>query len=217
MPAAFLFGDRPWPELLAKKVSSSDYAWNMLAVSQELHTWWGMGLWAVKCLGVTPAGSKHMVTLQFRWMPERSRLLRSREINLEKGEGQKMLDELTTWHGFEGTPSSIGGPICATDGNTHQPLLSGQVFYVTLDSKEEADNMKDMVDLQWSLIVVASLAGAADPPELPDDDSDISDNDAMEVEQHDEDLVNQWLEGIEIIPNPRQRPSVTPSEDTMAG
>ncbi|KXX82588.1 hypothetical protein MMYC01_200831 [Madurella mycetomatis] len=154
----------------------------MLAVNRQLHAWWGMGLWAVKCLGVTPAGSKQMVALQFHWMPERSQLSRGRDINLEKGEGQKMLDELSTWNGNLGTRSRNGGIIAASNVESHQPLLSGQVFHVELDSKEEAEKMKYVVDLQWSLIVVSSLAGAVDPPEFSDNGDDFSDNDDMEVD-----------------------------------
>lgn len=157
MPAAVLFGNRPWARLLSHKVGSSDYAWNMLAVNRQLHVWWDMGFWAVKCLGIMPAGPHYIVTLQFRWMPKRSRLPRSREINLENGEGQKMLDELTTWYGNPDSLSEDGGIVAASQVQSHQPLLSGHVFYVRLDSKEDAEKMKDMVDLQWSLIVVASL------------------------------------------------------------
>lgn len=44
--------------------------------------------------------------------------------------------------------------------------------------------MKDVVDLQWVLITIASMVSAADPSELFDDDDDDDDSDygAMEAE-----------------------------------
>ncbi|RMZ86195.1 hypothetical protein DV737_g193, partial [Chaetothyriales sp. CBS 132003] len=66
---------------------------------------------------------------------------------------------------------------------TTHPLLSGQIFKVKLNSKEDAEKMKDMVDLQWAIIVISSMAGAADPAEFEDDnDDDDSDYGAMEVD-----------------------------------
>ncbi|KAK0612091.1 hypothetical protein B0T14DRAFT_595599 [Immersiella caudata] len=93
--ATQLFGDRPWPELLTQKVRSSDFAWNMLAVSPQLHVWWAQGRWAVKCLGITPVNNQHVLTLEFHWMPQRSQLPRGREIDLDKDKGEQMLKELT--------------------------------------------------------------------------------------------------------------------------
>ncbi|RMZ88884.1 hypothetical protein DV736_g3880, partial [Chaetothyriales sp. CBS 134916] len=60
-----------------------------------------------------------------------------------------------------------------------------QIFEVKFDgkdSKEDAEKMKNMVDLQWALIVMASIAGAADPPELDDSDNGDLDDGAMEVD-----------------------------------
>lgn len=184
VPAMYLFGNRPWAALLSNQLGSSDWAWNMLAVNHQLHFWWGKGLWAVKCLGIISAGHQHIVTLQFQWMLKRSPLPRSREINLENGEGQKMLDELTAWYGNPGTQPGDGrdnGIVAASHVKSFQPLLSGQVFEVKLDSRDDAEKMKDMIDLQWALIVMSSMAGTADPPELSDDDDD-SDYGAIEVD-----------------------------------
>ena len=210
-------------------VGCSDCAWNMLAVNRQLHKWWSMGLWAVKCLGITSAGPQYIVRLQFHWMPKRSGLKRSREINLEKGEGQKLLDELTTWHGDPNTQPGDGGIVAASHVKSHQPLLSGHVFQIKFDgedSKADAEKMKDMVDVQWALIVTASIAGAADPPELDDDDDDDSNYGAMEVDPdtvNDNARVQHWLEGAEAAAppgepsTPGKPPDLPPPQDPTTG
>ncbi len=157
IPAMRLFVDAPW-NTLVMGVHVSDKVWNQLAVNRQLHKWWGMGLWAVQCLGITKAECHYILELQFQWMPKRSELRRSRRINLEKGGGQEMLDELTSWYGNPSTQPGDATVVAAH--KSFRPLLSGHVFEVKLDKKEDADNMKAMVDLQWALIKMAALAGA---------------------------------------------------------
>jgi hypothetical protein len=123
-----------------------------------------------------------------------------------------MLDELTTWYGDPNTQLKEGGVVAASAVRSHQPLLSGHVFHVWLDTKEDAEKMKDMVDLQWNLIVIASLAGAADPPKLSDDSDNDSNYGAMEI--HDNGKVQQWIEGLV---DPGEQSELGLSEDTMAG
>jgi len=194
-----LFGDRPWSELLAEKVGSSDCAWNMLAVSPELHLWWARGRCAVKCLGITHTATpytpgininnnnnQHVLTLEFHWMPKQSQLPRNRKICVDQdggggGEegGPKMFQEITSAIGdldrFGHTCkfSTLSG----TGVHTFSPLpvVSGQIFHVRHSTKEDAQNMKDMIDLQWYLILVNTFAGSADSPEEDmggDDDMD---------------------------------------------
>jgi len=213
--ATQLFGDRPWPELLTQKVRSSDFAWNMLAVSPQLHVWWAQGRWAVKCLGITPVNNQHILTLEFHWMPQRSQLPQGREIDLDKDEGEQMLKELTTWNGDTNvTTSEDHGVIAISDARSHQPLRSGQIFEVRHSTNDDAEKMKDMVDLQWYLILACSLAGAADPPELEDDESDDDfDPNTLKIEpEHDTGIdtgIQKWLKGIEAAPPQSAQPVLT--------
>jgi len=205
--ATRLFGDRPWSELLAEKVRSSDFAWNMLAVSPQLHVWWAQGRWAVKCLGITPVNNQHVLTLEFHWMPQRSQLPRGREIDLDKDEGEQMLKELTTWNGDPNVTSEDHGVIAISDARSHQPLLSGQIFELRHSTNDDAEKMKDMVDLQWYLILACSLAGAADPPELEDDESDDDfDLNTLEIEPEQDAGIQKWLKGIEATPPQSKQP-----------
>ena len=41
-------------DLITSEMGSSDKSWNMLCMNHQLHFWWGKGLFALKCLGITP-------------------------------------------------------------------------------------------------------------------------------------------------------------------
>ncbi|KAI2615692.1 hypothetical protein GGR54DRAFT_265245 [Hypoxylon sp. NC1633] len=61
---------------------------------------------------------------------------------------------------------------------TCRPLRSGHTFEVSLE-KEDAYNMKVMIDIQWACIQLASMSGAAGCPEFiidsdDDDEADLS-------------------------------------------
>ncbi|RMZ90717.1 hypothetical protein DV736_g2043, partial [Chaetothyriales sp. CBS 134916] len=112
-----------------------------------------------------------------------------------------------------------------------------QIFEIKLDSKDDAEKMKDMIDLQWALIVMASIAGAADPPELDDDDDNDNSSDygPMEVDPgptYDRGRVQEWLQGAEAatsgqtgtspgklpdIPSVLPSPLLPPAQDPTTG
>ncbi|RMZ89331.1 hypothetical protein DV736_g3440, partial [Chaetothyriales sp. CBS 134916] len=81
--------------------------------------------------------------------------------------------------------------------------------------------MKDIVDLQWGLIVMTSMVGAVDPPKPDDDDDDdSSDYGAMEVDpgtMYDSDRVQQWLQVAEAATSgePSTRPGKLPDISSL--
>jgi hypothetical protein len=67
--------------------------------------------------------------------------------------------------------------------------------------------MKDMVDLQWYLIRACSLAGAADPPELEDDESDDDfDPNTLKMKPEHNSGIQKWLKGIKATPPQSTQP-----------
>ena|ERR1700694_6035078 len=61
---------------------------------------------------------------------------------------------------------------------SNRPLLSGHTATIRHDTLEEAESMKDMIDMQWACIRLAAMSGAAgasDHPEYGDDDGGDSD------------------------------------------
>ncbi|KAK0612092.1 hypothetical protein B0T14DRAFT_608047 [Immersiella caudata] len=105
------------------------------------------------------------------------------------------------------TTSEDHGVIAISDARSHQPLRPGQIFEVRHSTNDDAEKMKDMVDLQWYLILACSLAGAADPPELEDDKSDDDfDPNALEMEPEHDTGIQKWLKGIEAAPPQSAQP-----------
>ncbi|KAK1761400.1 hypothetical protein QBC47DRAFT_397370 [Echria macrotheca] len=177
---AGLFGNRDWDSLLTRGRRASDRAWNMLAMNMNLEAFWKSGCWAVKCLGISLVPSspdvrltgKHVVKLRFHWMPRRhdiarwgqqpdQPLPRNREIDLESEDGLTLLNDIGDSFG-DGKAEKSGGYVAAFNTSPLR-LISGQIFYVPFEHLEDAERMKDVVDLQWVLVVVASREGAIAP------------------------------------------------------
>ncbi len=161
------------PTLITSGVSCSDKAWNMLCLNTQMHRWWGECLWALKCLGVDSIQSDEeaVITLQFYWMPSTSRSGTSgkpweRKIDLAAGEGEKMVHEWKQklqlgYSEAEGAATRIG----AFNIITGRRLQSGHTFELSM-KREDAPKMKQMVDLQWASIQLATMSGAAGQPEF---------------------------------------------------
>jgi hypothetical protein len=89
-----------------------------------------------------------------------------------------MLNELTAWNGDPTLSFEGRGVVAICDPRSLQPLRSGQTFEVRRNNKDDAEKMKDMVDLQWYLVLAWNLAGAEETPEEfengSDDDFDLN-------------------------------------------
>lgn len=53
-----------------------------------------------------------------------------------------------------------------------RPIVSGQEFRVVLDTLEDAEKMRKMVDIQGACVRIAAMSGAAGPDDLSDDFSE---------------------------------------------
>lgn len=170
--------------------SGSDRAWNMIALNPTLHTWWSKGYFAFKYMGREDLEStgQSRVQLQFRWMPRSIDSEWRRPVNLEheKDPMNGLLAQLAHHYG-RGAPSvcnvddgcdgcdgcdKISG-VAAVDLRTHRPIRSGHLFYVTRETSS-VDSFKAMIELQWAIIHVAAMSGAATAVDLQrlDDDDD---------------------------------------------
>ncbi|KAL7810145.1 hypothetical protein V8C26DRAFT_410542 [Trichoderma gracile] len=137
-------------------VGSSDKSWNMLSLSPTLHTWWAKALFGIKCLGFTHYDDKPSeVKLQFHWMPSHS---------------HKPRDCITPpYQGFiQGLRESqaIGEPanaeiIAEARRDSLRELETGHTFEVLVDNKEDAENMKMALDVQWAVVRLQAISGAA--------------------------------------------------------
>ena len=162
-------------QLLSENLGSSDKSWNMLALSPQIHDWWGKGLLAFRCMGIIPETSSITLMLQIRWMPFREvKELSSRRLVDLDNECDDVLRDLKSLSMPPEEPVSVpnGGRIAVSRSTSSLKIISGDIFKIQLDN-EEAMKMKHMIDVQWLMISILALSGAAGSPELfgePDPD-----------------------------------------------
>ncbi|KAL6865947.1 hypothetical protein ACO1O0_002047 [Amphichorda felina] len=165
-------------KLLAREPGCSDYSWNMISLSPTLHALWSKGLWGFEYKGRTKSKGKWQVSIQFHWMPQdpnwkldpkamtKSQPLHPKDVvDWEKN----YLDKLKT------PVPNVG----ANDITTNHPILTGHTFTIPFTTVEEAEKFKSMIELQWAVIRVSALSGAAGNPDLFDWDDDDDPNPAI--------------------------------------
>ncbi|KAK0616915.1 hypothetical protein B0T14DRAFT_498047 [Immersiella caudata] len=172
--------------MLTSDVGVSDQNWNMICLSPLLHRWWGMGYFGFKYLGMVSIcdGKYQQLTLQFHWMP---RALPGKDVELDEEYLMHHLDK-NTW-----------GPWCgvAAFRLTSRPVKTGDIFKVSV-ATEGAHKMKAAFDLQWALIRIVALSGAADIDDKPGTD-DTGSPQAEEAETEAEVVpmnVESWLDAV---------------------
>ncbi len=135
-----------------------------------MHRWWGKALWALKYLGIEGSEEESTITLQFFWMPSTGttrdagkpwdrkvyREGEAREV-VEEWRNKTLLDEPEVLEG--------DGNISAVNAKTFRALQSGHTIELSM-TRAEAFNMKAMVELQWAMIKIATMSGAAGDPEF---------------------------------------------------
>lgn len=134
---------------MSKNCGWSDKAWNMLCLNHQLHAWWAEGYFALKYLGSIPKSKEaSIVQLQFHWMPR---------IGLDCQQNCTIPEALEA---MQRTVSDCNEFVKATRASSGPSLATGQVFEIPVHP-EEAPKMKLMIDLQWAMIRLAALSGAA--------------------------------------------------------
>lgn len=136
-----------------------DTAPNMVALSPLLHRWWGMALFGLEPVEKIEKG----IRLRFRWLKRTG--LRMREPT------QLDADPLQVF---------LPPPVLDADGivavhrtETGRPIVDGEIVDITAEDESAVPNW-DLFSLQWDLIRMASLCGAAED----DKDGDVSDDDS---------------------------------------
>ena len=123
----------------------SDKAWNMISLNTQLHRWWGKAYFGFRCQGILPGPTdkQQLIRLQFHWLPG--------ALSNERNKEDLRTHLSHTWGPQQGV---------AAFRVTGQPITTGDVFDVVV-AAEDALKMKAAFDLQWALIRVAALVGAA--------------------------------------------------------
>lgn len=160
------------------ELGSSNKYWNMLIMSRDLRHCWGQAGFGLYCKDIAPceeydesidlAKVLFNVTIQFHWLCRRLKMPNDR-ITLE-GDDNEFMKMVETQIEYErdGSPrykNNFGFPIEAVRVDTNTPILSGHEFTITMP-EEDAKKCKLMLDLQWVIIRIAAMSGAAGYPDV---------------------------------------------------
>lgn len=186
-----LLGKETAQELLAlitEAPGSSDKAWNMLSLHPLLHIFWGKCLFAIKCLGIIPSsdGKNSIIQLQFHWMPRNIQ----KNNDLMKPPYKDAIQELK--QGIINGQDTIPG-FSVFKNDSARELETGETFQILLET-EDAVKMKIVLDVQWAIIKLSALSGAAGDWELEsnsDDQEGTGDVAAAATER-----LESWIEGL---------------------
>ncbi|RBR09651.1 uncharacterized protein FIESC28_09763 [Fusarium coffeatum] len=166
------------------ELGSSDKYWNMLIMSRDLRHCWGQAGFGLYCKDITPCEEHDEstdltkvpfnVTIQFNWLRRRWEMPNDK-ITLE-GDDNEFMNMVETQIKYErdGSPrykNNYGVLIEAVRVDTNTPILSGHEFTITMPG-EDAKKCKLMLDLQWAIIRIAAMSGAAGYPDLLPDHHD---------------------------------------------
>ncbi|KAK4154572.1 hypothetical protein C8A00DRAFT_14291 [Chaetomidium leptoderma] len=130
---------------------------NYLSLGHQLHFWFDKARFAFKPLSQTPI----TITLQFHWL-RRTNLLTTTTIDAS---GETLL-ELT---GLRIPPATWGS--CLAHRASGVPIRTGQTFVICAKNPNHLPSF-ELLELQWNLLRVAAICGAADVTDEPDSDVD---------------------------------------------
>ncbi len=139
---------------------------------------WSQPYFGLKCLGITPndKGSS-TIRIQFRWTPypDEAKLQGkivywNRDIDVEGGEARTLVED---WKAavLAGPKNPAAGVLSKVEGTTNREIETGWTIEIRM-SKEDALNMKVMLDLQWAAVQMASISGDAGLPAFLDSSED---------------------------------------------
>lgn len=132
---------------------------NRLSLNRQLHYWFGKARFAFKPLSHTST----TITLQFHWL-RRAKLSPSTIIEIS---GEAFLDST----GLRIPPKTWGA--CLAHRASGVPIRTGQTFVIRADNANDLPSF-ELLELQWNLLRVAAICGAA---EVEDElDSDVGDD-----------------------------------------
>ncbi len=96
----------------------------------------------------------------------------------------------STHSGYAVTKAGVdsGGLVAVQSTVTGCLVQTGDVVRIELPSREDAHRMKDMLDIQWACIRIASMSGAAGNPSYTHDPDDDNDDDDAAAQLADEDV-----------------------------
>lgn len=121
----------------------------MVCLEPLLHNWWGKAYFALEPVEKLPNGTR----VCLRWLPR---------TNLSVHERLPLNSDPRNYMNPPGEPGVVG----MRDFVSGHPLLDGATFDLTSEDSELEVSF-DMLELQWDLLRMAALCGAADAADDP--------------------------------------------------
>lgn len=132
----------------------------MLSLSPDVHEGWGRALFGLKPIAVVPEeegeGVMGDLSFQFVWLPRGYYKRRASPVDLMKEKAddpQSLIYELNDYT----RPAGLH----LTSTRTKTSIESGHIFHIKCPIKE-AEKLRDMLAIQWALIRISAMSGAAD-------------------------------------------------------
>ena len=133
---------------------------NMISLSPSLHRAWSEGYFGLKPIGLAPFldGKVRMgeVAFQFVWLPRASYKAFTNPVDMCK-EHPNDPESLVAQLRGSARPEGLHFMNAKTNG----PAKSGDFFHVNRPY-EEAQKLKELLAIQWTLVRIAAMSGAAD-------------------------------------------------------
>ena len=142
---------------------------NMVALQPLLHRWWCKAIIGFEPIEKIEKG----IRLRVRWLPK-TKLAMKDEVVLDLNP-LECLQPHSDQNGYVRMPHF----------KTHRPIVDGTVIDITAQDKSTIPSW-DLFSLQWDLIRMASLCGAAEASDDDDWESELDDDD-WELKSDDDD------------------------------
>jgi hypothetical protein len=170
-----------------ESVGVSDKLWNVISLNPQMHVWWGKAYFGFKYLGILPSETdgESLISVQFYWMP--------RAIPWQRD--QRNQDEIGRNLTNNRSPFFSRG--VAGLRLTGRPVISGDIFNIRV-AAADAQKMAMAFKLQWALIRIAAMTGAADVDTVGPGDDGLPPADGGLQEGVD---VLQWLDDVREGPS----------------
>lgn len=154
-------------ELLDSGLGCSDKAWNMLCLHPTLRDWWSKCYFGLKCTGIGPTScagqgldhnytGSYLVKLQFHWMPRNNGVHPRHYTQPCQDTIEKMLQIIEKYD----------DTISEAHKSSSCCLETGQIFTLSVSSREDATKMQLMIDIQWANVRLAAMSGLSGKPRL---------------------------------------------------
>lgn len=122
---------------------------NMLSLSPTLHSWWDKAKYALKPLTRTD----NEITVQFHWLRPSGLKPADRIMN----DGKDLLSKAGL--GQPNGSAAWGTRLCHRKSGL--PIKTGQTFVITAKDPSDLPSF-ELLELQWDLLRVCAISGAAD-------------------------------------------------------